>query len=1004
MLSAAKINGIHGGGVGSSLRLKSNSSAYLSRTPSVVSNRTTWTWSAWVKLGLNNLSSSPAIFQAGYNTAPWTVLLQNTDGSLQIAYSAGSAVGTNTNAVLKDPSAWYHLVWVTDTTQATASNRMKFYINGVQASFSSTNYPAQNFATPVNNTVAHTLGGWSSQYFDGYLAEVNFIDGQALTASSFGAFSATTGVWQPIKYSGTYGTNGFYLPFSQGSGTYADYYNGSSQYLSLPRSTSSLYLTGAFTFECWFKPSSLTSQGILYGNWANQNIYTDGGNAWAFFFAPGSANIYGFNFLWYRGTYGSNQTMIGGSYTFTTNQWYHLAVVRDSSNNIYLFVNGTALSLSTYNDTITWDNTYSFTCPSSIGIGGTSPYLGLNGYQSNVRFVSGTALYTSNFAPPIAPLTAISGTQLLTLQNSSIVDNSSNAITITNNGSVATSAQTNVFVNPSSLAADRSGNGNNFTPYNISAQIGSTYDSMLDYPKLISSTVSNYCLLNWNDSDTGGVMSNGNLAFATGASVWHSTRSTFFMPSGKWYWEVYVYSGTQLTIGISTNSASLNSAYVGQDANGYSYYTGTGTKNTNGVGTAYGASCTTGDTVGVAYDATAGTLTFYKNNVSQGVAYSGLTGSFSPALGVYASTGTINFGQQGFTYTPPSGYNALNTYNLPTPTIVQGNKYMDATIYTGNGGTNAIMNSGSFQPDLVWYKSRSSGYDNSLFDSVRGATKQLVSNSTATETTLSGVSAFNTNGFTLSTDANGNNTNSTYVAWQWQANKGSTSSNTSGSITSTISVNTTAGFSIVTYTGTGSNSTVGHGLGVAPSMVMVKKRSSTGNWPVYHIGLTSASYDILLNTTGGQNSASAVWNNTAPTSSVFSIGTDSDVNASSSTYVAYCFAPITGFSAFGSYVGNNSSTGPFVYLGFNPKFVLIRYAGSSGGVNWEVYDSARDTYNSVTHNLSPNLSSAEATSYSLSFLSNGFQITSTTSNLNDSGVTYIYAAFASNPFNYSNAF
>jgi hypothetical protein len=332
---------------------------------------------------------------------------------------------------------------------------------------------------------------------------------------------------------------------------------------------------------------------------------------------------------------------------------------------------------------------------------------------------------------------------------------------------------------------------------------------------------------------------------------------------------------------------------------------------------------------------------------------------------------------------------------------------MDATLYTGNLTGQSITNAAAFQPDLVWIKSRSAATDHKLTDSVRGATKALISDTTGAETTdATGMTAFNTNGFTVGADTNYNNTSATYVGWQWQAGQGSSGSNTNGTITSTVSVNATAGFSVVTYTGTGANATVGHGLGVAPKMVIVKRRNTVGvtyDWYVYHANLTSAAYTLYLDLTNAQTSATTVWNSTAPTSSVFSIGTNAGLNQSAGTYVAYCWAEIAGFSKFGSYTGNGSTDGPFVYLGFRPKFVMIK-SSSVAGSNWEIWDSSRMTYNPTFNDLSANTSAAEGAAYGTDdFLSNGFKLRDANGGTNSSGTTYIYMAFAENPFKNANA-
>jgi len=327
------------------------------------------------------------------------------------------------------------------------------------------------------------------------------------------------------------------------------------------------------------------------------------------------------------------------------------------------------------------------------------------------------------------------------------------------------------------------------------------------------------------------------------------------------------------------------------------------------------------------------------------------------------------------------------------PTILNGANHMQAVLYTGTGATLTITGL-KFQPDLVWIKSRSGATDHKLTDSVRGVTKALVSNSTAAETTDStGITAFTSDGFTLGANSTYNTNGATYVAWCWKAN-GTAVSNTAGSITSQVSANTTAGFSVVTYTGNGSaGATVGHGLGVAPSMIIVKNRSVVENWPVYHTSLT-ANGRILLNTTGAYAASSAQWNNTTPTSSVFTVNTDTGVNGSGNSLVAYCFAAIPGFSAFGRFSGNASTDGVFVYTGFLPRLVMVKC--SSGVGNWFMLDTSRNTYNVVNNQLYPNLSNAETSATTLDILSNGFKMR--TSSDPNASATYVYAAWASNPF------
>ena len=329
-------------------------------------------------------------------------------------------------------------------------------------------------------------------------------------------------------------------------------------------------------------------------------------------------------------------------------------------------------------------------------------------------------------------------------------------------------------------------------------------------------------------------------------------------------------------------------------------------------------------------------------------------------------------------------------------TINKGSSYFNSVLYTGNGVGGTNITGVGFQPDLVWIKRRSATEFHVWNDAVRGVPKNIYSNSTNAEDSGSLMSAIISDGFTVQTDGSVNFNGSTYVAWNWLANNTSGSTNTSGSITSTVAANTTAGFSIVKYTGTGANATVGHGLGVAPSMIIVKRRDSTANWFVYHASIGNNGY-VMLNLTDAKDQPnSTVWNNTSPTSSLFSLGTSSGPNASGGTYIAYCFAEVKGFSKFGSYTGNGSTDGTFVYTGFKPAFVLLK--SSSAAYNWHMFDSKRNTYNVVTADLLPNASNAEDNGNNvIDFLSNGFKLRIASAGWNDAN-TYIYMAFAENPF------
>jgi len=764
-----------------SLRFNSADSAYLNRTPASAGNQTTWTWSGWVKRAAIGSGSTQNLMHAETATTTYTVMQFSGDNLIFDVRNGGAVVGNKyTTAVYRDVSSWYHIVFVWDTTNATAADRIRVYVNGVRVTaFSTSNDPASSATSHgINGTVQHRLGAGVSfaNYLNAYLTEVNFIDGQALTPSSFGETDPVTGVWKPKKYTGTYGTNGFYLNFSDNSGT-----------------------------------------------------------------------------------------------TSTT------------------------------------------------------------------------------------------------------------------------------------LGKDYSGNGNNWTPNNFSVTAGAGNDSVVDTPTQYGTDTGaggevrgNYCTLNPLDKGNGVTLANGNLDYSVSNGAVDSVRATIGISSGKWYWEGQKTSTDQEIFGIANASASTGT-YLGGDANGWGFGT-SGNKYNNNTATSYGSSCSTTDIVGVAFDADNGTLTFYKNGVSLGTAFSGLTTGviYFPAAGSNNSAGIVNFGQRPFAYTAPSGFSALCTQNLPDPTIADGGDYFNTLLYNGNGNTGQTVTGVGFQPDFVWLKNRNQagGYYHCLFDAVRGAGYRLKSNSTDAEANATAIfSAFTSDGFTFPAGQGNtieNDSAGTYVAWNWKAN-GAGVTNTAGTITSTVSANTTAGFSIVTWTNAGNgDATVGHGLGVAPKFIITKKRSTTNDWYTYTT-IIDGSYDYLsLNTTNSK--ADSV--KAAPTSTVFT--TDM---GDTSTAVAYCFAPVAGYSAFGSYTGNGSADGPFVYTGFRPRFLLVKSATTAQ--HWIIDDTTRNPYNITNLELYPSLSNAESSDPSYDLLSNGFKLRITSANKNASGVTYIYAAFAENAFKVS---
>ena len=550
---------------------------------------------------------------------------------------------------------------------------------------------------------------------------------------------------------------------------------------------------------------------------------------------------------------------------------------------------------------------------------------------------------------------------------------------------------------------DHSGNGNNFTPTGFTTS-GTGTDVISDTP------TTNWCTLNPLDAGTAGMLSDGNLTYNLGSGSNFTVRATHGMSSGKWYAEWTFNAGTNSDIGIASYKAGLG-LYLGQDQYGYMYYNATGEKYNNSTGVSYGATYTTGDIIGIAFDADAGSLTFYKNGTSQGEAYTGLSDfPYFFAVGSNNTNGTFNFGQRAFAYTPPTGFKALNTSNLTAPTIKDGSQYFNTVLYTGNGSYPRAVTGAGFSPDWVWLKSRSDGYGHGTYDRVRGVGTSATSlrlDTTGQEGSPEiapyiDMDSLDSDGFTLGNTVSSaelfNLSTKAYAAWCWKADNTSGSSNTAGSITSTVSANPSAGFSIATYTGNGTaGATIGHGLGVAPKMIIVKQRSGATDWQIGHqsIGWTKTLYF----TTAAATTETGAWNNTAPTSTVFSVGT-SRANTSSATYVAYCFAEVEGYSKFGSYVGNGDGggDGTFVYLGFRPAFFMIK---GPGGFDWYLFDNQRPGYNEKTYRLFPNLASPEnVDQVGCDFVSNGVKLRS--GNANVSSTVYYYAAFAEHPFGGAN--
>ena len=764
---------------------------------------------------------------------------------------------------------------------------------------------------------------------------------------------------------------------------------------SLTRTPSSASNRKTWTFSAWVKRCIGAGGDVVLGYSSSANDY----GALYFHNNPNDGllriyDIQGGNFVF---NLSSNHTLRDVS------AWYHFVISADTtqataSNRLKMYINGvqvTSFATATY-PSQNADLLVNNNCLHAIGRYADVNTGHIHGYMADVYLIDGQQLSPTDFGEFD--------------EDSGIWKPKEYEGTYGTNGFKLN------FSNSGSLGADQSGNGNNFTPTNLAST-----DQTTDTP------TNNFATFNalFKRASVNPTFSEGNLKVVQGASngIAYSTQG---VSSGKWYVEIKVDNvGTGTRCGILEPSAYDN----GNPDTQALYYQENGTKNNKGSASSYGASYTTGDIIGIALDADNGTLAFYKNGVSQGTAFTGLDtnttwligchgyGSSSSQSGNYgnppfaiSSGNSDDNGYGNFEYAPPSGYLALCTQNLATelsPTIDDGSQYFNTVTYTGNGSNGLAITGVGFQPDWTWIKNRSRTVTHILTDSSRGTNKQLHSNlNNAEQTYTDFIASFDTDGFTVNDSANGQGdvnyfSGNSYVGWNWLANGGTTSSNTDGSITSTVQANTTAGFSIVTYTGTGSNATIGHGLGKVPAMMIVKKRSGADDWAVYHNGVLTPSdaryHYVQLNTTNAYAGDGTYWNDTAPTTSVFTVGTNADVNTSGATYVAYIFTDIEGYSKFDSYEGNGSTDGAFVYTGFRPSFILMKNIDATE--NWLIYDNKRDPHNVTDEALLPNSSSASGGSANaMDLLSNGFKFRSSAGSLNGSNKTFIYMAFAENPF------
>ena len=1017
-----------------SLRFNSDDGAYLNRTQ-VAGNRKTYTISWWQKF--SKTRTNQRIFGTG-SSYQHSVMYDGSD-RFYFYYSSSNGNGEfTTERSFRDPVGWYHFVFAVDTTQATASNRLKLWVNGVQETeVVSTTYPNQDVDMYWNYAAAHYIGKYAGGYsFEGYMAEVFMTDGTAYDASTFGEEDAN-GKWIPKDCSAdlSYGNNGCYLKFNGtdlgedssgenhdwtanefsledgaavtvasatgakpiwntsddhgqtiGSGTRTDSNSsdlagawpltaansnaltddesGNSRTLTAHGSSSSdtnkykyygsscsftangyfkvsnsdfTFGTDDFTIECWiYHPNNSTINGSLFST-ASNSLSTTTLNS----------RMYGQAAL---------DVYCNGSSEYITianpprDEWFHLALVR-SGSTMKVYFNGKLKVTNNY-----WS--------ANIGTGENGDFYinkGRDGtcarWMQDVRVYAGTAKYSGEFTPPEKSVNNITAGGLDVLKDT-----------------------------PTDFDDDGTGTGT-------------------------------YCTLNPLDNSTNTLLTltNGNLTTTGASSDYAQVRATMEMTSGKWYWEVTRESGSGAAdprAGVCANSVIMTTTRGGTDSKSWAYLLANGSSYggkgfNNGAYSGSEDLFSNGDVAMFAYDADAGKLWFGKNGTWAGSGnpaagsnefYSSVTAPVIPFVDSYYATTHSNFGQRAFTYTPPTGFKTLNTYNLSDPTIKDPSKHFDTGLNTGANilSTATGLTDGA---DLVWIKDRDNGSTNHILfnrinDSGMDGTPHLRANEKDDESTTGSYSA-----------PSGNS-----VAWVWNAGSSNVTNDASatgiGSIDSTYRANTSAGFSVVTYTGNGGiPTTVAHGLNAKPGMIWIKDREQgTKDWIIYHNDYGATKY-LTLNIDSNLVDSDAIWSDTEPTSTVWTMRSNSDMNSNGIDYVAYCWSEVEGYSRFGGYTGNSLTNGPYVHCGFTPKWIMIKTAHTGYNGSWVIYDTARTPTNTGENWLYANSAAAEAVAatYAVTVTANGFKVRSGSAENNSNGRNYIYAAFAESPFKYSNA-
>ena len=1014
--------------INGSLKFDDDDSPYLSRTPSSAGNRKTFTFSAWVKRNsfgrgvLLGVATALGSQESGIEF----------DGTIIrcYQYTGSFSFRIRTNAKYRDSGAWMHIVFALDTTQASSGNRAKLYVNGEQQTDLNANeQPSQNLDCDfLNTTTEHRIGQLAGSHkFDGYMTEVHFVDGLQLDPTYFGYTEGQTGLWRPKKYTyGNYGTNGFYLTLDSStpigkdmSGNGNDFSNnnaavdlvtdspsgvaverqpeanptgsvvfdGDSDHLTITDNGDLNFGSNDWTIECFLYARNLggSTDGDSYerhypiiqkGNSASNNLYdwrlyygdhTSSGDVGYIYFDSSAASC---NFT--------------NTHAIKRNQWRHIALVRDGST-LRMFLNGVQVSTNSISGTIDNDYTEIKIGFNDLGAAGDTYH---NGFISNLRVVNGTAVYKTNFAAPTKPLTNITNTKLLCCQSK-------------------TSA-TAAAVTPASITAGGTAAASDTSPFNVSPP-------------------SNYCTFNelTDNVASGTDLSNGNLTITNTADYWSSIQGTLGADTGKFYYEVVCGpSGDQTRWGAgwspkecnprSSGPSKFNDGYYAYSQNPLTHYVTTnliGAPGTNNESINGSPAFTPDDVLQIAIDFDAGKIWYGINNTyvnnSSGNAGNPATGANAlvtftantlmfPKFLSNRTDLTVNFGQEAFRHLPPSGFLPVSTNTINKSPFIRPQKHFDVILYTGQNTSSLYNVTGlEFSPDLVIGKTRTTSMDNIFIDTVRGNDKQINCPDNSAEVTRgSAAYRFLKDGFAVATAGNMNNPQN-YTAACWKAG-GPAVTNTDGTISAQVSANVEAGFSIIKYTASASGGgTVGHGLSKKPEIQWTKNLNKSQDWAVQFTSkspVNSGSNDnfyMFLNTTAARGDTSEYFTATTNKSPEGS-GSNGD------SIIIYTWHSVPGYSKIGMFMGNNSSSGPFVYCGFRPAWVI--WKRSNGTENWVIVNNKTSPINPVDLFLRMDETSTESSgAATCDFVSNGFTLRNSDTKSNANGDYYLFMAFAEQP-------